>query len=217
MDSYIPARQPKTVQELLKSDIAHPIALDLLFIKRFGMEWLDWEIEVLVANIEQLGAKNPPDHVLHKLQACRTCHLVDAPWLAWEVWLPCCCGFNNLYPDFYQMQAPTVAESMLAVDCMNRIREDVPWSPEMRAYLGVLHQWDDLLVPQAPLEFVQVDTSDFHLDAEQIKQAWPEVRRAGSIPAVGPAEREQLQRMLDANRYLEESRHHLDEQLKILT
>lgn len=207
----------KTPAELLLNEGAHPIALDLLLLKKYGPEWLGWEIETTELHLRaDYKVADVPDMTMEKLQACKTLHLVDSFWLQWEVFLPCVSALNGLYPDFKFMQAPSVAECMFAVDCANRIREDVAWSDEVKKYLGVIHRWDDILCVQAPLDFVDIDTEGLPLDCAKVAELWPEARKRNKAPDDGSIEAAQIERMLEAHDYLEEGRALLEQQIRVL-
>lgn len=217
MEAPTPERSPTSPEGLVKSELAHPIALDLLMLKRFGPEWLDWDILVVERALDEaFGVRVAPDHVLNKLQACRTLHVVDTFWTDWHIFSPCVMALNGAYPDFREMQTPTAGECLMAADCAVRIRDDIQYSLEVRTYIGVLFRHDDMLVPQEPLLDIPIDTEGVDVDVPEIGRQWPEVRRTGQVTARDPRVRGQLERMLGCYRYLEDWRALLDQQLKVL-
>ena len=90
------------------------------------------------------------------------------------------------------------------------------WSPEVKVFLGVVHRYQSFLCPQAPLDFVDVDTEGLLGDCAKIRERWPLVRASGQPPSGATIEDEQLRRMLGAREYLEASRGRLNAQLQVL-
>jgi hypothetical protein len=202
---------------VFRSTDAHPLVLDLLLLQKYNSDWLGWELETIVQRVQE-DFKTPSiaDVNLEKLQACKALHLVDDFWLKWEVFLHCCAPFNGAFADFQRMQVPTVAECMVAVDIANRIREDVQWSNEVKAFLDAVHRHDGILCPQAPLDFVHVDVEGLPVDCKEVRERWPEVRATGRAPSGDSVEDEQLRRLLGSWAYLESSRRRLRTQIELL-
>ncbi len=206
-----------SLANVFRSPDSHPIVLDLMLLKKYGPEWLGWELETIVHRVqEDFRTPSISDINLEKLQACKALHLVDDFWTRWEVFLHCCAPFNGAFADFQSMQVPHVAECMVAVDIANRIRDDVGWSSEVKAFLSVVHRHDSILCPQPPLEFVTVDVEGLPLDCAEVTRRWPEVRASGRAPAGDSVEDEQLRRLLGSWAYLESMRQRLRSQLEIL-
>jgi len=203
-----------TAVNVMRHARAHPIVLDLLMSQKYGPEWLIWEAETIEHRVPQDFRSSLSLLNFSKLQAMRTMHLVDSFWQRWEVFGWCCMPLNDIFPDFEVMQVPTVAQCMVAVDIANRVRDDMQWSEEIRHYLAVVHRHDEILVPQAPLDFVKIDTEGFPVDVADITRRWPDVRVSRKAPAGETVEDEQLRRMLDVFHLLEESRSDLRHQLK---
>ncbi len=202
---------------LLRNPDAHPVALDLVLIKKYGADWLRWEYETLITRITQdFQATTVADVNVEKIQACKALHLVDDFWHKWEVFNACVAALNGSFADFQRLQAHTVPECMLAVDIANRIRTDVRWSPEVTAFIAAVHQHDGILCPQPPLDFVHVPTAELHGDYASVRARWPEVRAGGKVPSGDSIEDEQLRRMLASYRYLEAARRRLEIQLSIV-
>ena len=206
-----------SVANVFRSPDAHPLALDLLLLQKYNSDWLGWELETLVHRIQE-DFKTPSiaDINVEKLQACKALHLVDDFWLKWEVFLHCCAPFNGAFADFQRMQAPNVAECMVAVDTANRIRDDVQWSDEVKTFLAAVHRHDGILCPQPPLDFVKVDVEGLPIDCEDVRRRWPLVRASGRAPDGESVEDEQLRRLLGSWAYLESARTRLRQQLELL-
>jgi hypothetical protein len=204
-----------TVKNLWQHPDTHPIVLDLAMLRQFGPDWLGWESETLRVLIpETFKTASVSDLNLAKLQACKTLHLVDAFWQRWEVFIVCAMPFNEEFPDFETMQVPTVAQCLVAADIAARIRQDVEWSSEMKAYFVAVYHHDGIYLPLPPLDFVEVDHPD-GISQEELKKRWEEVRAKGKAPTAPTALDEQLRRLLVANGYLEESRARLQQQLHL--
>lgn len=204
-----------TANNIWRHPDAHPIVLDLLLIRKYGPDWMTLEPETLQLLVpEDFHTQTLSDLNLSKLQACKTLHLVDSFWQRWEVFTWCTMPLNGEFPDFEVMQVPTVAQAMVAVDCANRIRDDVAWNDEMKTYLSMLCRHEGLLVPAAPLDFVKVE-GDFGVNADRVRARWPEVRAGGAVLGQTP-EDGQLRRMVTANDFLEESRARLRAQLAMV-
>lgn len=206
-----------TASNLLQHRESHPYVLDLALLKRYGPEWFGWEHETLELRTGQdfaapVGALN-----YEKLQAVKTLHYVDTFWTNWEVFAPCAMALNDLFPDFEMMQVPTVAQCAVAIAISKLIREDVPWSDEMKLYLESVHRFNSVLCPTAPLDFVSVDVTGLPINVEEIHTRWPFVRRSGVVSdGDDSVEAEQLRRMLVVHTALMEDRERLRAQLPLL-
>jgi hypothetical protein len=186
-------------------------------LHRYGPAWLDWDILVLKrALLEDFGVKEPAEHVLNKMQACRTLHVIDTFWTDWHIFSPCALALNGVSPDFEEMQTANAGECLMAADCALRVRSDIDYSLEVRTYIGVLFRHDDVLVSQEPLVDIPIDSAGLDVDVPEIGRQWPEVRRTGVVTSRDPRVRVQLERMLGCYRYLEGWRAQLDQQLKVL-
>lgn len=192
---------------------AHPIALDLALLTKYGPQWLTWETEVLEHLIPQdFRTSSVSDLNMDKIQAVKAMHFVDTYWTNWEVFVWCTMPLNEIYPDFGSMQVPTVAQCMVSVDTANRIRTDVQWSQEIKSYLAMLYKFDGIFCPLEPVSFVELQVPGV-VDCEEIRRRWPEVRASGHSPTAETIVDEQLRRMLVAHNYLELNRSRLQRQL----
>jgi len=207
-----------TVVNLFRNPDSHPLVLDLALLRKYGIEWMGWELETLQQRIQKdFNTPTVSDLNLEKVQACKTLHLVDTFWSQWEIFSPCTKALNGIFADFRTLVPPTVGECMISVDIANRIRQDVAWSEEVKVFLGVVHRHDDILLSQPPLEFVKVELpEDLPVDFRKIEEAWPEVRRSGRAPGGSTIEDEQLRRMLSVKEALEASRAELHQQLPVV-
>lgn len=195
---------------------AHPLVLDMALLQRYGPDWLTWESDTIEYRIEQDERYEMSAINMSKLEAARTMHMVDAFWERWEIFVWCVMPMNGIFPDFEIMQVPTVFQCMNAVHTASRIRTDVEWSSEVKTFLVEIHRHDEVLIPQRPLDFVELELDEYPIDVKRIKDLWPVVVKDGKVPEEETVESEQLQRMLDLHRYLEDARTELREQLRVV-
>lgn len=206
-----------TFINLFQHPDAHPYVLDLALLKRYGPEWMEWERETLELRIPQdFPTSSVSDLNMQKLNAMVTIHYTDTFWTSWEVFLPCAMALNGLFPDFTVMQIPNVAQCLIAADIAKRVREDVLWSDEMKAYFDVVHRFDGIFCSIDPLAFVKVDSEDYPVDCRAVTMLWPAVRKSGKPPTEDTVEAEQLRRLLIVHGALIEHRERLKSQLPIL-
>lgn len=206
-----------TRQNIWRHPDAHPVVLDYLLLQKYGVEWMKWEPETLEASIpKDFDTQVLSDLNLSKIQACKTLHFVDTFWQRWEVFVWCAMPFNSVFPDFNVMQVPTVAQVLVAADVARRLRDDLQYSLEVETFIGVLHKHDGILIAQAPLEWIKVETDIDPAVLKKISERWAHVRASGVPPKGDTMEDEQLRRLLVAHDFLEESRSRLHQQLRLV-
>ena len=210
----VPSPEAVTPKNIWRHPDAHPIALDLFLVRRYQHKWLDWEPETLQVLIpEDFKTPSISDLNLSKIQACKALHLVDTFWTSWEVFIACLMPFNGEFPDFDVMYAPTVAQVLVAVDVASRIRNDVEWSSEMKAYIQAVYEHDGIFLPLAPADFVTLNVPE-EIDQKALAARWDEVRSSERAPTGDTTMDEQLRRLLGAQGFLEESRTRMHRQLE---
>lgn len=203
-----------TLQNLFSHPDAHPLVLDLVLLHRYGADWLGWEPET-IQNHTGVDLGQISDINFSKVMALKALHLVDHFWQRWEIFVWCAMPLNGFYPDFQMMQVPSVAQCAVAVDISKRIREDVPWSSELKKYLEIVYRHDNLFCPEPPLEFVEVDSTGI-VDCAEVRKRWPDVRISRHAPTEHGDVEEQLRRMLVVYEHLTESRDRLRAQSRLL-
>lgn len=211
------------ISSVTKSNIwhhpdSHPIVLDLILFRHYGPQFLEWEAETLRRHIpEDFHSSSLSELNLTKIQAVKTLHLVDTFWEDWEVFLWCAMALNGVFPDFSIMQAPTAAQCLVAVDTANRLRDDMPWSEEVKTFIEVSFRHDGLLVRVDPINFITMQRDPDLADFKSIEARWPKVLASRKPPTGETPEDEQLRRMFTAHEFLEESRARLRHQLNLVT
>jgi hypothetical protein len=204
-----------TAANIWRHPDAHPLALDLFLLHKYGPEWLGWEAETLRVLIpEDFHTPSISELNLSKLQACKTLHLVDTFWQQWEIFVACLAPFNGEFPDFTAMPAPSVAQTLVACDVAARIRSDVAWSSEMKAFVETIYRHDGVFLSLPPADFVTPAAPE-EIDQAELARRWPEVRAKDEPPSGRTPLDEQLRRLLHAHEYLEDSRTRLRLQLAL--
>lgn len=105
---------------------AHPIALSMALMEKFGHQWIIWESDTLKSEIlATFKATSVSEHNWNKIQAVRTLLLAIPFWVDWEVFEKVIQAFNNNVPRFDIMQRCSLAQLMAGVDIANQLREEV--------------------------------------------------------------------------------------------
>ncbi len=202
---------PLRLSNLLAHPEAHPIALDLLFLKGFGPSFVEWDPDTVVLRAPELKCGPLSDPNFQKLQACRAMHLVDTFWLDWEVFALLTCALDGEPPSVEVLRVPSVAQCALAVEVANQIRDDVPWSGEVKQFLAQVFRYEGVLFPPECCSFVPVEVGDL-VRVDRVLADWPSVLKSGAAPVGESPEAEQLRRMLVLHRDIEAARDRLADQ-----
>jgi len=208
--------KPPTTINLFQHPDAHPVTLDLALTKKYGTEWLDWDLDVLEWRIPQdFHTRTVSDLTFHKIEAMRTLHVNSNFWTRWEVFIWLTMPLNDLYPDFVVMQVPTLAQCLVSTEIADSVHLNHEWSQELKDYLSVVYRHDGIFCPVWPLEEIEIDVPDL-VDQEEILRRWPEVSKTRVPPKADTITDEQLRRLLVATSSLEESRARLEAQLPLV-
>lgn len=128
----------------------------------FSTDWLSWEAETLWQEIrrhyrtDKLG-----DHNRTKIQAIRTSQISDWPWTKWEIFCPIVQALNNNIPDFAVLRKPEPGQLMVAVDILNKLRDDVEWSDEVQGFAGAALLERGITYAPPPITFCQDEISRY--------------------------------------------------------
>jgi hypothetical protein len=194
---------------------AHPLLLDVLLLRKYGPEFLGWEVETLEHHIPKDFGTSAVSHVnLAKIQACRALHNVDSPWERWEVFTWVAVALNGIPPDFEVLQIPTVAQALVAIDIADRVRQDVPWAREVEIFVDALFRHDGVFFELPPADFLHIIAPN--VDRQAIQARWPSIRASRTIPTDETIEGEQLRRLLTVHEYVLDHQERLLSQLEIL-
>jgi hypothetical protein len=210
------AVQPTVINFFQRPD-AHPVVLDLALLKKYGPEWLTWEPETLMWRIPQdFKTAAVSDLNLHKVQAMKALHFNDTYWQRWEVFNWCTASLNGHYPNFDVMQVHTAAQLLISVDIANRVREDVPLTNEVKAFIAQSAKFDGVFFLPEPLDDIQIIPENDLVNVTLIKENWPSVRAADRAPTNDTILAEQLRRILAAYDLVRAERARLQQQLPLV-
>lgn len=209
-----PPPKPPTTINLFQHPTAHPLILDLALLKKYGPEWLLWDVETLIWRVPQdFRTATISDLNLGKIQAVKVLHYVDSYWQKWEVFNWCTAAFNSLFADFNHIQAPSAAQLSVSVDIASRIRTDVPWDLEVTGFIENACKFEGVYLPPDNLRFVRITADNDLIDVQKLADEWPKVLADGQMPTADTIVAEQLRRTLAAHRFLKASQERLTSQL----
>lgn len=134
---------------------AHPVALLMVLIEKFGVEWFDWDHDVLKAEIlDEFNATSVSPHNWEKIQACRTLVLTVGNWKEWNIFEKIIQALNNNIPRFDIVQRCSVAQLMAGVDIIRQVRVE-KYEEEVQRYIAACAIDEGVFYLPSPLEFSQ--------------------------------------------------------------
>lgn len=190
----IPTAPQLRLNNVFQHPASNPLVLDLLLLRKYGPNWLEWEPESLQLAL-QTDFSGVSDLNLHKVQACRALHEVDSFWVRWEVFVWCTMALNGVFPDFENAQVPTALEMMIAVDVANRIRDDISWSDEVKEYIKHAAVFDGYMFLPKPLDFIDTDAASYGINTDAVQSLLREAVQ-GKRLTEDSVEAEQVRRRL---------------------
>lgn len=146
--------RPVTVRNLFTHHDTHPVVLDYVLLKAFGVDWFGWEIETTWAEIQRVFQTQISEHNRSKILAARAVHVSDGVWRHWQVFEKVMIAFNNNIPRFDIMQRPAVEQLYAGIDILNTMRKE-EFDGEVKAYIAACIHEDDIFFVPDQLEFVQ--------------------------------------------------------------
>jgi len=162
-----PARIPPPLQDSLEPIIrffsyhdAHPIALMMALMEKFGADWFEWEPETLRSEIlKTFKAHSISDHNWQKIQAIRTLTTTMGFWLEWHIFEKLVQALNNNIPRFDISQRCTMSQLMAGVDIANTIRVE-QYGDEIQKYIAACAIDEAVTYLPAPLDFAKTILSE---------------------------------------------------------
>ena len=158
-----------TARNILQHPATHPVVLDLILLRTYGVEFLEWDADTIPLRMAQDFPGQSLSHLnLNKILACKTLHLVDTYWQQWEIFLWCTMALTGSFPNFDVMQVPTCAQVLISVSIANHIRQDVEWSGEVRSYMETSFLHDGVFAAPQPLAFLEIPSEEYGITADAV-------------------------------------------------
>lgn len=152
-----------TKQNIWRHPNAHPLALDLLLLERYGQEYLEWEPEALRLSLSKDGYLLS-NNVWTKILAVQVLHNSPSPWRQWEVFHWVCLGLNGKPPNFVYLEQPELGHLASGVDMMKIVDRTREFTDEIDKFITVTARHDGVFYLPAPLDFAQpeLDEHTYH-------------------------------------------------------
>lgn len=133
---------------------AHPVALDLVLLKNFELEWLQWLPDTLFSEIEKTFNTSIAEVNRLKILAAQTLHVTDAYWVNWEIFEKVLWALNGQVPRVDVIQPPDLSILMSGVDMADGIRHEA-YGEEVGRYAAAVFLHENVFYAPEPLEFCQ--------------------------------------------------------------
>lgn len=192
------SRAPITSSNFLMHPDTHAAILDMALLNKLGAEWLLWESETFARVLPSVfGTPSVSRANIEKIEAMRTLHANEAFWERWEVFVWCSMALTNIPADFNIIQKPTPVQAAVAVYYSLLVRDDIGFSDEVKAGIQVVCEYDHLVLPPAPLDFVRHELSGYAIDASAIQKAWASYLISRKLPQEETLEAVQVRKMAE--------------------
>jgi hypothetical protein len=149
-----PTTKPITVRNLFSHPDTHPVVLDMVLFKKFGISWFEWLSDTLFHEIEREFNTHIAEVNRLKIMAANTLHTIDAYWDRWEIFEKVIAGINGTIPQIEVMQPPSLPSLLAGVDIVDSIRQE-QFSDEVKRYCAAVFLNEHTTYAPPPLDFCQ--------------------------------------------------------------
>lgn len=149
-----PAPKSLTSRSVFSHPDAHPLALDVVLLKNFELEWLTWLPDTLFFEIEQTFSTSIAEVNKLKILAAQTLHVTDACWEEWEIFEKTVWALNGMVPRVDTIQPPDLPMLFAGVEMIHDIRQET-YGEEVSRYCAAVFLYEHVHYAPSPLSFCQ--------------------------------------------------------------
>lgn len=150
-----PVLRAPTPRSIFGHPDAHALALDLVLLKHFELEWLTWLPDTLFYEIEKtFDGQSIAEGNKLKILAAQTLHVTDAAWEEWEIFEKVVWALNGMVPRTDTIQPPDLPLLFAGVDIQNSIRQET-YGEEVARYCAAVFLIENVHYAPEPLSFCQ--------------------------------------------------------------
>jgi rubrerythrin len=134
---------------------AHPVAMTMVLLEKFGPDWIVWEPETLKSEIiTTFRATSISDQNWQKLQAVRVLMQTEGFWKEWHIFEKVVQALNNNIPLFDLGQRCTIAQLMAGVDIAHQLHVE-KFDDEVKKYTAACAIDDGVTYLPDPLDYAK--------------------------------------------------------------
>lgn len=148
-----------TVTNIWRHREAHPYALVLLMVEKYGEESLTWHPELLQLRMKR-DRLAPSNAGWTKLLAGRCLFTSDLAWNDWQTFHWVALGLSGKSPNFGLLEEPEIDHLILMAEMMRTIFPDREPSEEIQKFVAACLKNDSLIYAPYPIEFCQDELDD---------------------------------------------------------
>lgn len=154
---------PVTLQNIWRHPNAHPVALALLLLDKYGKSYLTWDSEVLRLTLGRDGIQLS-NSVWAKIQAVRPLFNSPTPWRRWEAFHWVSQGLAGLQPTVEYMEEPELGYAAAAIDAMRLVDPKRQTEEDVDKFIAAALLDHNIVYAPPPLDFAQheVDRAEVH-------------------------------------------------------
>lgn len=149
-----PAPKSLTSKSVFSHPEAHPLALDVVLLKHFELEWLTWLPDTLFHEIELTFNTSVAEVNKLKILAAQTLHVTDASWEQWEIFEKTIWALNGMIPRIDIIQPPDLPMLFNGVETINSIRQET-FGEQVSRYCAAVFLSEHVHYAPEPMAFCQ--------------------------------------------------------------
>lgn len=153
---------------LWKDPAAHPVALTMPLLDRYGAEYLEWDPVVLRLTLERDGTQLS-NASWTKILAARVALHSPSPWRQWDVFSHVVNGLNGVQPNFTYLDAPDLGYLMHAIDVLRLIDPSRSFGVEINKFVAAALKHDGNVFAPASLSFCRRELENTQLECSHCK------------------------------------------------
>ncbi len=151
-----------TMKNIWRHPNAHPFALSLLLLDRYGEQYLEWEPETLRSTMKK-DEILISDSVWTKILATRVILVSPSPWRQWEQFHWIVTGLAGKPPSFVYMERPEIGFIMSGIDTMKIVDRPRPFAEDIGKFVATVLRDRGVTYAPPPMQFAQEELDDRHI------------------------------------------------------
>lgn len=154
-----------TLKNIWRHPNAHPMALTLILLDKYGQDYLEWDPEALRTTLKRDDLAIS-ESVWTKILAARVVMMSGSPWRQWEQFNAVTTGLAGRAPNFVYLERPEIGFIMAGIDTMKMMDRTRPFAEDIVKFVAAVLRDRGIVYAPPPLQFAQEELDDKRIHCE---------------------------------------------------